>query len=131
MHTPLSSLAHPEPAILIQWFRSLAFLATIFLFLGIGNVTIGHYRAQNYRELLLELDSQPGPESVAAEQFGLGSQGTQEEQSSIYRDAQQRYSYYRFCILGGKCFLALSIIFFSLAIALHVIKERSVVQRSA
>lgn len=74
----------------------------LLLLLGAGNLLIGYHRADDYEALLEEYHLQH-PEILNS---SVAVQTT--DKNLQYLEA--RYGFYRFCILGGKCFLALAAI---------------------
>lgn len=116
---------------LSQWFRSLIVLATIFLILGVGNLSFGHQRAEYYREAIQKLKEthhnrlETGAEQdeldealpAAATLFDRAQMG--EAELKLLQQTEQRYSYYRFCILGGKVFLAFATLLLAAAFLLR------------
>lgn len=82
--------------------RAMLLAGLLLLLLGAGNLLIGYHRADDYEALLEEYHLQH-PEILNS---SVAVQTT--DKNLQYLEA--RYGFYRFCILGGKCFLALAAI---------------------
>lgn len=81
--------------------RAILLVGVLLLLLGAGNLLVGYNRADDYEKLLLEYHSQYQIRDVKAPRV---------ENDKNLQYLQARYGFYRFCILGGKCFLALAAI---------------------
>jgi hypothetical protein len=104
-------------------------LGALLLILGTGNILYGHYKTVHYRELIEALDSKKRPpashERVESNQRIRKNQAlmsltshpdTPGKEAEHKRGLRARMNYYRFSVLGGKCFLALAGICFALSL---------------
>lgn len=104
-------------------FWSFFALGMLFCILGAGNMIIGTVRSARYQGLLNELEDSLKPDSEhtlleGSSEFDLldtedavrAEPGPLEDlksaKESEYLSLSQRYDYYRFCVVGGKYFLA-------------------------
>ncbi|MCI5065614.1 hypothetical protein MRY87_07815 [bacterium] len=92
--------------------------AMLFLLLGIGNLIVGTQRTEHYAKLLKAYPITAGKGALPS------SESPKEESNEAFQSLRERYDYYRFCLVGGKYFLALSgCLFLAALIALGIYRN--------
>jgi hypothetical protein len=94
------------------------FLPALFLFtLGVGNIIVGNYKEWQYKQVYDELtELQPSPPLSSTLSRLQTAKQTSDRHLQRQFEANERRNLYRLVSFGGKSFIALSLLFFSLAL---------------
>ena len=103
------------------------FLPALFLFvLGLGNILVGYYKELQYTQVYKELsESAPMPIIPSAISRIQAVPLAQDRHVRRQMEANERRNLYRLVGFGGKAFMCLSVVLFSLAALCRVGCESS------
>ena len=103
------------------------FLPALFLFvLGLGNILVGYYKELQYTQVYEELtETAPMPILPSAISRIQAVPIAQDRHVRRQMEANERRNLYRLVGFGGKAFLCMSVILFSLAAVCRVVCEPS------
>lgn len=103
--------------------------AIFLLILGIGNLSVGLYKASQYKNLLLELSNEKPKTKLLANASPLTRIEYEKTSSNrLYKrqaHAKQKLNFYRLVSFGGRLFIALGFILFSLGLILIQTNKRN------
>lgn len=95
--------------------------ALFLLALGMGNMIVGHYKYQQYTEIMIDLDKKEikeEPKNLSPLQKLRFASDSSPKLLALKQKAEARRDFYQLVSFSGKIFLAISALFFIATLSL-------------